>query len=85
MRAVMTSNFCPKLGAVGTLRFAELRGARRGGESSPGTSTGVHVETHSGMAEKLGNVEKIACAAAEIENALGTRQDRVRAREFAGC
>jgi hypothetical protein len=33
----------------------------------------IHVETNSGMAEELRNVEKISCAAAQIENALGTR------------
>jgi len=34
----------------------------------------IHVETNSGMTEKLRDVEKVSCAAAQIENALGTRQ-----------
>src|SRR6266567_7986778 len=32
----------------------------------------IHVETNSGMTEELRDVEKISCAAAQIENALGT-------------
>ena len=33
----------------------------------------VYVEAHSGMTEELRDVEKVSCAAAQIENALGTR------------
>jgi len=33
----------------------------------------IHVETNSGMTEELRDVEKVSCAAAQIENALGTR------------
>ena len=34
----------------------------------------IHVEANSGMTEELRDVEKISCTAAQIENALGTRQ-----------
>jgi hypothetical protein len=34
----------------------------------------IHVEANSGMTQELRDVEKVSCAAAEIENALGTRQ-----------
>ena len=34
----------------------------------------IHVEADSGMTEELRDVEKISCAAAQIENPLGTRQ-----------
>ncbi len=34
----------------------------------------VQIETNSAMAEKLGDVEKVSCAAAEIENPLPARQ-----------
>src|SRR4030095_13605975 len=34
----------------------------------------VQIETKSGIPEQLGDVEKISCAAAEIENALSARQ-----------
>ena len=34
----------------------------------------VHIKTESGMPQQLGYVEKISCAAAKIEDALGTRQ-----------
>ena len=34
----------------------------------------IHVETNSGMTEELRDVEKVSCAAAQIENALGTGQ-----------
>ena len=34
----------------------------------------IQVEPNSGMSEELRNVEKVPDAAAEIENALGTRQ-----------
>src|SRR5512132_1264631 len=34
----------------------------------------IHVETNSGMTEELRDVKKVSCAAAQIENALGTRQ-----------
>src|SRR6266576_4632253 len=34
----------------------------------------IHVEANSGMTEELRDVEKVSCAAAQIENALGTRQ-----------
>ena len=34
----------------------------------------IHVEPNSGMTEELRDVKKISCAAAQIENALGTRQ-----------
>ena len=33
----------------------------------------IHVEANSGMTEELRDVEKVSCAAAQIENALGTR------------
>src|SRR4029077_6480991 len=33
----------------------------------------IYVEANSGMTEELRDVEKVPCAAAEIENALGTR------------
>ena len=33
----------------------------------------IHVEANSGMTEELRDVQKISCAAAQIENALGTR------------
>src|SRR6266481_3283571 len=33
----------------------------------------IHVEANSGMTEELRNVEKVSCAAAQIENALWTR------------
>jgi hypothetical protein len=33
----------------------------------------IHVEANSGMTEELRNVEKVSSAAAQIENALGTR------------
>jgi len=33
----------------------------------------IHVEADSGMTEELCDVEKVSCAAAQIENALGTR------------
>ena len=33
----------------------------------------IHVEANSGMTEELCDVEKVSCAAAQIENALGTR------------
>src|SRR6266403_1956226 len=33
----------------------------------------IHVEADSGMTEELRDVEKVSCAAAQIENALGTR------------
>ncbi len=33
----------------------------------------IHVETNSGMTEELRDVEKVSCAAAQIENALWTR------------
>jgi hypothetical protein len=33
----------------------------------------IHVEANSGMTEELRDVEKVPCAAAQIENALGTR------------
>jgi hypothetical protein len=33
----------------------------------------VHVEANPGMTEELRDVEKVPCAAAQIENALGTR------------
>jgi hypothetical protein len=32
----------------------------------------IHVEANSGMTEELRDVEKVSCAAAQIENALGT-------------
>src|SRR5947208_11139837 len=32
----------------------------------------IHVKANSGMTEELRNVEKVSCAAAQIENALGT-------------
>ena len=34
----------------------------------------IHVEANSGMTEELRDVEKVSCAAAQIENALGPRQ-----------
>src|SRR4029450_2946301 len=34
----------------------------------------VHIKTESGMSQQLRYVEKISCAAAKIEDALGTRQ-----------
>ena len=34
----------------------------------------IHVEANSGMTEELRDVEKVSSAAAQIENALGTRQ-----------
>ena len=34
----------------------------------------IHVEADSGMAEELRDVEKVPCAAAQIENLPGTRQ-----------
>ena len=34
----------------------------------------IHVEANSGMTEQLRDVEEISCAAAQIENLLGTRQ-----------
>src|ERR1043166_1357311 len=34
----------------------------------------IHVEANSGMTEKLRDVQKISCAAAEIENPFRTRQ-----------
>jgi hypothetical protein len=34
----------------------------------------IQIETKSAMPEELGNVEKISCAAAEIEDALSARQ-----------
>jgi hypothetical protein len=33
----------------------------------------IHVEANSGMTEDLRDVEKVSCAAAQIENPLGTR------------
>src|SRR5258708_12775686 len=33
----------------------------------------IHVEANSGMTEELCDIEKVSCAAAQIENALGTR------------
>src|SRR4029077_20538152 len=33
----------------------------------------VHVEANSGMTEELRDIKKVPCAAAQIENALGTR------------
>jgi hypothetical protein len=33
----------------------------------------IYVEANSGMTEELRDVEKVPCAAAQIENALGTR------------
>jgi len=33
----------------------------------------IHVEANSGMTEESRDVEKVSCAAAQIENALGTR------------
>ena len=33
----------------------------------------IHVEPDSGMTEELRDVEKVSCAATQIENALGTR------------
>src|SRR6476646_2677103 len=33
----------------------------------------IHVEANSGMTEKLCDVKKVSCAAAQIENTLGTR------------
>src|SRR6476660_1804897 len=33
----------------------------------------VHVEANSGMTEELRDIEKVPCAATQIENALGTR------------
>src|SRR5712691_9566858 len=33
----------------------------------------IHVEANSGMTEELRDVEKVSCAAAQIENALWTR------------
>ncbi len=33
----------------------------------------IHVEANSGMTEELRDVEKVSCAAAQIENAPGTR------------
>jgi hypothetical protein len=33
----------------------------------------IHVEPDSGMTEKLRDVEKVSCAAAQIENPFGTR------------
>ena len=33
----------------------------------------IHVEANSGMTEELRDIEKVSCAAAQIENALGTR------------
>src|SRR5436190_9176971 len=33
----------------------------------------IHVEPNSGMTKKLRDIEKITCAAPQIENALGTR------------
>ena len=34
----------------------------------------IYVEANSGMTEELRNVEKVSCAAAQIENLLGTRE-----------
>src|SRR4030095_699694 len=34
----------------------------------------IHVEANSGMTEELRDVEKVSCAAAQIENPLGTCQ-----------
>ena len=34
----------------------------------------IHVEPDSGMTEQLRDVEKVSCAAAQIQNLLGTRQ-----------
>ena len=34
----------------------------------------VHIKTQSGMTQQLGYVKEISCAAAKIEDALGTRQ-----------
>jgi hypothetical protein len=34
----------------------------------------VYIKANSGMTEELRDVEKVSCAAAEIENPLGTRQ-----------
>src|SRR5437867_12014910 len=34
----------------------------------------IHVQTNSGMTEQLRDVQKVSCAAAKIENPLGTRQ-----------
>ena len=34
----------------------------------------IHVEANSGMTQKLRDVEKVSCAAAQIEDLLGTRQ-----------
>ncbi len=45
----------------------------------------IHVEANSGMTEELRDVEEVSCAAAQIENALGTRHDRVQAGESGGC
>src|SRR4029453_8617676 len=39
----------------------------------PETWQTIHVETNSGMTEELRDVEKVSCAAAQIENALRTR------------
>src|SRR5512132_4742325 len=38
----------------------------------------IHVEANSGMTEELRDVEKVSCAAAQIENALGTRQVEIK-------
>ena len=34
----------------------------------------IHIKTNSGMAEQLCDMEKVSCAAADIENPAGTRQ-----------
>ena len=34
----------------------------------------INIEANSGMTKELRDVEKVSCAAAQIENALGTRQ-----------
>jgi hypothetical protein len=34
----------------------------------------IHVEANAGMTDELRDVQKVSCAAAQIENLLGTRQ-----------
>src|SRR5436309_8389477 len=38
----------------------------------------IHVEPNSRMTEKLRDVEKVSCAAAQIENPLGTRKIKLK-------
>ncbi len=53
--------------------FANLAAHAKQARDFPEHWQAIHVEANSGMTEELRDVEKVPCAATQIENALGTR------------